>query len=293
MVLIKLSNVYMQSLTIKSYAKLNIGLKVLDTLPDGYHAICTIMHEIDFHDLISIKKNTKNKIKLECVGNISVPNDFNNLCVQASKLFFDSYNIDDIGIDITLNKNIPVGAGLGGGSSNAANILLALNNMYELNISNSSLCDLSLKLGCDVPFFIRGGVQIVEGKGEKLSPISFDLKNYFILLVLPNFSISTKWAYSFFKNNLSKNFNRTKFRTFQNNIDWSLFENDFEEVIKTTYPEVIEIRKKLEDSGALFVSLSGSGSAMFGIFNDFSKVDLAQQTLKPYFCHIVQPIIKK
>ena len=293
MVLIKLSNVYMQSLTIKSYAKLNIGLKVLDTLPDGYHTICTIMHEIDFHDLISVKKNIKNKIQLECVGNISVPNDFNNLCIQAAQLFFDSHNIDDIGIDITLHKNIPVGAGLGGGSSNAANILLALNKMYQLNISNSSLCDLSLNLGCDVPFFIMGGVQIAEGKGEKLSPISFDLTNHFILLVLPNFSISTKWAYSFFKNNLPKNFNRTKFCTFQNNIDWSLFENDFEEVIKTTYPEVIEIRKKLEDSGALFVSLSGSGSAMFGIFNDFSKVDLAQQTLKPYFCHIVQPIIKK
>ena len=90
----------MQSLTIKSYAKLNIGLKVLDTLPDGYHAICTIMHEIDFYDLITIKKNTKNKIKLECVGNIEVPNDFNNLCVQAAQLFFDSYNIYDIGIDI-------------------------------------------------------------------------------------------------------------------------------------------------------------------------------------------------
>ena len=293
MVLIKLSNVYMQSLTIKSYAKLNIGLKVLDTLPDGYHAICTIMHEIDFYDLITIKKNTKNKIKLECVGDIEVPNDFNNLCVQAAQLFFDSYNIYDIGIDITLHKNIPVGAGLGGGSSNAANILLALNNMYKLNISNSNLCDLSLKLGCDVPFFIMGGAQIAEGKGEKLSPISFDLSNHFILLVLPDFSISTKWAYSFFKNNLPKNFNRPKFRTFQNNIDWSLFENDFEEVIKTTYPEVIEIRKKLEDSGALFVSLSGSGSTMFGIFNDFSKANLAQQTLKPYFCHIVKPIIKK
>jgi len=283
----------MQSLTVKSYAKLNIGLKVLDTLPDGYHTIWTIMHEIDFHDLISINKNKNNNIEFSCIGNIAAPNNFNNLCVKAAQLLFDSYNINDTGINITLHKNIPVGAGLGGGSSNAANILLSLNNMYKLNISKSNLCNLALELGCDVPFFIDGGVQIAEGKGEKLSPVQFDLTNHFILLVLPSFSISTKWAYSFFKNNLPKNFNHPKFRTFQNNIDWSLFENDFEEVIKTTYPEVIEIRKKLEDSGALFVSLSGSGSAMFGIFNDFSKVDLAQQTLKPYFCHIVQPIIKK
>ena len=95
------------------------------------------------------------------------------------------------------------------------------------------------------------------------------------------------------KNNLPKSFNRNKFRTFQNNIDWSLFENDFEEVVKTTYPEVIKIRDRLESSGALFVSLSGSGSTMFGIFNDFSKAELAQQMLKPYLCHIVKPIIRK
>ena len=283
----------MQLLTVKSYAKLNIGLKVLDTLPDGYHTIWTIMHEIDLHDLISIKKNKINKIQFESYGNISVPTDSSNLCVKAAELFFDFCNINDIGIDIKLHKKIPIGAGLGGGSSNAANILLSLNNMYEANISNSNLCNLAFNLGCDVPFFINGGVQIAEGKGEKLSRINFDLTDYFILLVYPNFSVSTKWAYSFFKNNLPKNFNRPKFRTFQNNIDWSLFENDFEEVIKTTYPEVTEIRETLEDSGALFISLSGSGSTMFGIFNDFSKANLAQQTLKPYFCHIVKPIIKK
>ena len=286
----------MQSLNhniIKSYAKINIGLKILDIYPDGYHSIWTIMHEINLHDIITINKRTDNLINLNLSGGITVPNDGNNLCIKSARLFFDSYNINNTGLDIHLNKNIPVGAGLGGGSSNAASILLILNRIFELGATTEDLRNIGFKLGCDVPFFIDGGVQISEGKGDKLSQISLNLDEYTILLVCPEFSISTKWAYSFFKNNLPKSFNRNKFRTFQNNIDWSLFENDFEEVVKTTYPEVMKIRDRLESSGALFVSLSGSGSTMFGIFNDFSKAELAQQILKPYLCHIVKPIMRK
>lgn len=286
----------MQSLNhniIKSYAKINIGLKILDIYPDGYHSIWTIMHEINLHDIITIDKRTDNLINLNLSGDIAVPNDANNLCIKSAQLFFDSYHINNRGLDIHLNKNIPVGAGLGGGSSNAASILLILNRIFKLGATRDDLRNIGFKLGCDVPFFIDGGVQISEGKGEKLSPISLNLDEHTILLVCPEFSISTKWAYSFFKNNLPKSFNRNKFRTFQNNIDWSLFENDFEEVVKTTYPEVMKIRDRLESSGALFVSLSGSGSTMFGIFNDFSKAELAQQILKPYLCHIVKPIMRK
>ena len=286
----------MQSLNhniIKSYAKINIGLKILDIYPDGYHSIWTIMHEINLHDIITINKRTDNLINLNLSGDIAVPNDANNLCIKSAQLFFDSYHINNTGLDIHLNKNIPVGAGLGGGSSNAASILLILNRIFKLGATREDLRNIGFKLGCDVPFFIDGGVQISEGKGEKLSPISLNLDEHTILLVCPEFSISTKWAYSFFKNNLPKSFNRNKFRTFQNNIDWSLFENDFEEVIKTAYPEVKKIRKQLESSEALYVSLSGSGSTMFGIFDDFFKADLAQQILKPYLCHIVKPIMRK
>ena len=277
---------------IKSYAKINLGLKVLNTLSDGYHSIWTIMHEIDLYDTISIKKRTDATINLDISGTITLPNDSSNLCIKAAKLFFDVYNIHNTGLDIQLDKHIPLGAGLGGGSSNAASVLLLLNNIFKSNIKNIDLCDTGLQLGCDVPFFINGGGQIAEGKGETLSPSPIDLKDYFILLVLPDFSISTQWAYSFFKNNLPKSFNRNKFRTFQNNIDWSLFENDFEKVIKTTYPEVIKIRDRLESSGALFVSLSGSGSTMFGVFDDCLKANFANQALKEYNYHIVKPIYR-
>ena len=274
---------------IKSYAKINIGLKILDSLPDGYHAVSTIMQEIDFYDLITIKPIEKLDIQITCTGPVSVPEDDSNLCIKAAQLILNNYDCD-YGVDIHLIKNIPSGAGLGGGSSNAARILCILNDIFNLKIHNTKLHQLAFEIGCDVPFFINGGLQLSKGKGEKLSHLSFNLDNYIILLVLPEFSISTKWAYSFFKNNLPKTFDSNKFRSFQQSVDWTLFENDFEKVINLTYPEIDQIRETLESNGSLFVSLSGSGSAMFGIFDNFLNADLAHQALKTYNCHIVKPI---
>ena len=275
--------------TIKSYAKINFGLKVLDLLPDTYHSIFTIMQEIDFYDYITISKTKDSKINLEINGPISIPADGNNSCIKAAKLLYDNYSINK-GINIKLTKNIPTEAGLGGGSSNAANTLSILNNIFELNINNHELEELAIQLGCDVPFFINGGTQICEGKGEKLTKLSAKFINYTMLLVFPKFSVSTQWAYSFFKNDLPKRFDSDKFRSFQDTIDWKLFDNDFENIIKLTYPEVIKIRNDLESTKALFVSLSGSGSTMYGVFDDFLKASSANQALKSYNCRIVKPI---
>ena len=276
---------------LKSYAKINLGLKILDLLPDGYHSISTIMQEIDFYDLVTINPIEKLEIKINCTGPVLVPEDSSNLCFKATQLIFEHYKCNH-GIHIILNKNIPVGAGLGGGSSNAAYTLCALNELFNLKISNSDLHQLAFQLGCDVPFFINGGIQFSEGKGEQLSPLSINLNKYYVLLILPKFSVSTKWAYSFFKNDLCKRFDSNKFRSFQQSVDWTLFENDFEKVINLTYPEINKIKDILVKQGSLFASLSGSGSAMFGIFDDFLKVDLAHQALKTYNCHIVRPINK-
>ena len=281
------------SVLIKSYAKVNLGLKILDLLPDNYHSICTIMQEIDLHDIIHIQKKPQKSLTIFCDGLVSVPTDNNNLCIKAAELIFKHYKID-YGIQINLTKNIPVGAGLGGGSSNAAAILCGLNNIFKLNISNKKLHDLAFQLGCDVPFFINGKVQLSEGKGEKLTPLNLNLSKYFFLLVHPNFEISTKWAYSFFKNELPRTFDSDKFRSFQDKIDWELFENDFEDMIKSTYPEVLKIRQILESKSALFVSLSGSGSTMFGVFDNCLKANFANQALKAYTnYHIVQPVYRK
>ena len=274
---------------IKSYAKVNLGLKILDLLPDNYHSIFTIMQEINLYDTIQIYKNNTSKLTIDCQGPVLVPNTNDNLCIKAAKLIFKNYNINH-GLNISLIKNIPIGAGLGGGSSNAAAILCALNDIFSLNIHNNELHELAFKLGCDVPFFINGGIQISEGKGEKLTKLNLDLTNYIFLLVFPNFNVSTKWAYSFFKNDLPKTFDCNKFRSFQDGLDWELFENDFENIIKSTYPEVVEIRKILKSQSSLFISLSGSGSTMFGVFEDFLKADIAYHQLKTYHCHIAKPI---
>ena len=280
---------YPNSTSIKSYAKVNLGLKILELLPDNYHSIFTIMQEIDLYDNIEIHPNKSQKLAIQCEGSIEVPNNSENLCMKAAQLIFNNYNIN-CGLNIALYKNIPTGSGLGGGSSNAAAVLCALNNMFELNISNQRLHDLAFELGCDIPFFINGGIQISEGKGEKLTKLNIDLSNYFILLIHPKFNVSTKWAYSFFKNNLPNTFDCDKFRSFQASPDWELFENDFENIIKSTYPEVVKIRKMLESQSSLFVSLSGSGSTMFGVFKNFLKADIAYQKFKTYNCHIVQPL---
>tara|TARA_B100000427_G_scaffold44824_1_gene33044 strand:+ start:234 stop:1088 length:855 start_codon:yes stop_codon:yes gene_type:complete len=280
---------YPNSTSIKSYAKVNLGLKILELLPDNYHSIFTIMQEIDLYDNIEIFPNKSQKLTIQCEGSIEVPNNSENLCMKAAQLIVNNYNIN-CGLNIALYKNIPTGSGLGGGSSNAAAVLCALNNMFELNISNQRLHDLAFELGCDIPFFINGGIQISEGKGEKLTKLNIDLSNYFILLIHPKFNVSTKWAYSFFKNNLPNTFDCDKFRSFQASPDWELFENDFENIIKSTYPEVVKIRKMLESQSSLFVSLSGSGSTMFGVFKNFLKADIAYQKFKTYNCHIVQPL---
>ena len=280
---------YPNSTSIKSYAKVNLGLKILELLPDNYHSIFTIMQEIDLYDNIEIHPNKSQKLTIQCEGSIEVPNNSENLCMKAAQLIVNNYNIN-CGLNIELYKNIPTGSGLGGGSSNAAAVLCALNNMFELNISNQRLHDLAFELGCDIPFFINGGIQISEGKGEKLTKLNIDLSNYFILLIHPKFNVSTKWAYSFFKNNLPNTFDCDKFRSFQASPDWELFENDFENIIKSTYPEVVKIRKILESHSSLFVSLSGSGSTMFGVFKNFLKADIAYQKFKTYNCHIVQPL---
>ena len=291
MVLTKSNYVFMMHSiysNIKSYAKINIGLKILDILPDGYHSLCTIMQEIDFYDSITIKPIKQHTIKITCDGPISVPSDESNLCIKAAKLIFKNYNCHH-GIHIFLHKNIPIGAGLGGGSSNAATVLRALNDIFNLKIKNRELKELAMELGCDVPFFINGGTQIAEGKGEILTPLNIDISQYYFLLVFPSFQVSTKWAYSFFKKDLPNTFDSHKFRSFQASLDWKLFENDFENIIKSTYPEVVEIRRILEMNSSIFVSLSGSGSTMFGVFEDFLKADSAYQHLQNYHCCIVKP----
>jgi len=260
--------VLMKKIIINSNAKVNIGLRVLNKKENGYHDIVTVFQEIDFFDIITLTKNSKG-----CNFNSNVDwlkNNDENLCIAAYKLINENYDIG--GINIDLNKKIPPGSGLGGGSSNAANVMKGLCELYKLNISINELECLAVNIGADVPFFIRGSIQLGEGIGEKLTPLRKKVSGKY-LIIIPDISINTSWAYSQFKNGLDTSISSINFaRLFKDKITnlnkLKLIENDFESIIVPTYPEIGEIKEQLCAFGAEYASLSGSGSTVFGIFND-------------------------
>ena len=256
----------MNKIIVNSNAKVNIGLKVLKKRNDGYHNIRTIFQEIDLIDIISIEKN-KNRFKF--TTNVTWLSD-NNLCVTAYKLMKRKFDISKVSID--LKKNIPRGSGLGGGSSNAASIMKGIRELYSLNITDNELELLASTIGADVPFFIKGSVQLGEGIGDRLTPIIINDK-FKYLIVIPDIVIDTPWAYSQIKNDLDSSSSSVNFAGLSKEKHVSVdrlkfFENDFESIVVPTYPEIGEIKKMLNNLGAEYASLSGSGSTVYGIFND-------------------------
>lgn len=274
----------MQIISIKSPAKINIILRVLNKKRQNLHCIQSVMQTISFFDEVFIKKTKKNII-VKQEGKTFIPVQQNSV-YKAAKLFFDETKIDG-GVKIILKKNIPIGAGLGGGSSNAASTLVALYRLWNIPIKWEKLNKLALKLGSDVPFFLKGGTSLVEGIGEKITELS-PLKSLWFVLVKPNISISTAWAYSAldrYSESLVANYptdrklhglqltkGRNCIKLFLSYIGADKIENlcscaynDFELIITKHYPVIRQIRTKLREAGAGFISMSGSGSTMFAM----------------------------
>ena len=282
----------MQTVKLKSYAKVNIGLKIFDKRVDGYHDISTVFQEIDLYDEITISKSSNNA--LEFYSNVDwLKNDRNNLCVIAYNSIKNLYDIG--GVDINIVKNISRGSGLGSGSSNAAAVIKGLRKIFSLKATDTELEKISAEIGADVPFFIRGATQIGEGIGEKLSDIKCKIDGLF-LIITPDIPIDTKWAYSQFKNVLDNAASSTKFSDSFCGKTISLdtikfFENDFESVVFPTYPEIGAIKSELIALGAKFASLSGSGSTVFGIFDDNARINKAFSHFSPmHKTHIAHPV---
>ena len=276
----------MKSLLIKSPCKTNLGLKILNQRADGYHNILSIFIELTLYDSLQFSPSEELSI------------NFNNADIPASNSVRDAVNIISkycnvvIKHKITINKKIPIGGGLGGGSSNAAYTLMALNDIYNLNLSNNNLEKLACKIGSDVPFFIKGGIKKISGTGNIIKDMNGAfIKDKVFLLVMPNFSISTKWAYNKIKKQLYRQKNTSKFPPLDDKVDWTLFENDFEHIICLAYPEILNIKDILYNSGALYSGLSGSGSTMFGIYNDIMTAKKSVKTLNKYHTHIASPVI--
>ncbi len=184
----------MASLTIKSHAKVNVGLQIRNKRSDGFHNIHTIFQELELHDTISLRLQDSG---CNFTSNVSwLRNDASNLCVRAWEHLSEYYDIGGISIDLT--KNIPAGSGLGGGSSNAASVIKGLVKLYKIDISENKLRSIAMSLGADVSFFINGGLQQGDGIGEKLTRLPGVINGVY-LLIIPNFHISTDWAYKNYK----------------------------------------------------------------------------------------------
>jgi len=252
----------------KSNSKLNLGLQVLNKRNDDFHNLESIFVEIDLSDELFFQKSDH---FIFTSNNQSLLQSNNNTIIQAYQNLKSLAEIDQP-YSIHLSKNIPMGAGLGGGSSNAATTLKVLNNLWKLNLSSDELFKIASKIGSDVPFFINGKNQFIKGKGDELNPLSeLKLAKYYIIIIYPNIHINTKWAYQSLKKGLEVPKRHNKFLDSNYQVNWQLLKNDFESVVFSTYPEIGEIKEKLISRKVLYAGLSGSGSTVYGIFN--SKED--------------------
>jgi len=257
-----------------SYSKVNIGLKVLSQRDDGYHNINTIFQELNFGDSIDIEKRDHG---FKIIANVDwVPTNKSNICYKAYTEIKKEFS-EVKGIHIKIDKKIPIGSGLGGGSANAAALLKGIKNIYKLEVTESKLEEIGSEVGADVPFFIRGKTQLGEGIGDKLTQLPKAIMGTY-LLVIPKISIRTEWAYSVIKNRLNNQNKNAKFSSFSNE-DYSslqIFENDFEQIVIPAYPEIGAIKSKLLNLGARFASLSGSGSTVYGVYDDEASAKEAE-----------------
>lgn len=268
-------------MVIQSYAKVNLFLEILNKRPDNYHNLNTLFERISLCDKIILKGRRDNLIKISC-QNPRVPLDASNLCFKAAKLLRDKFNIGR-GLDIKIIKRIPVGSGLGGGSSNAASVLLALNKLWKLNLAKEKLAEFAAELGSDVPFFIYGAPFAQgEGRGEKIRVLSKLHKiRLWHILIVPKIHVATPRIYRKLDDfcGLTKPVSNVKILTsilVENvpSLKPGLLFNSLEEITLKLCPEVRRIKEKLAALGLGNILMSGSGAAVYAIVS--SKKEAAK-----------------
>jgi 4-diphosphocytidyl-2-C-methyl-D-erythritol kinase len=247
------------------HCKINLGLHVVRKREDGFHDIETLFYPVFWKDILEVNEGIKDDFDMEISG-LTISGDLNsNLIYKAWKLIKAEYSLPPI--QVHLHKILPMGAGLGGGSSDAAFMLKLLNSKFNLGISTEKLKEYAAQLGSDCPFFIDSKPCLATGRGEILTPISIDLSNYQILIVMPkNISVGTAEAYSWVtpqqpKSSIS-DIIQLPIEEWKNNLI-----NDFEAPVIEHYPRIGEIKNELYKAGAHYASMSGSGASVFGIFD--------------------------
>jgi 4-diphosphocytidyl-2-C-methyl-D-erythritol kinase len=248
-------------------AKINLGLNIVSQRNDGFHNLETIFYPINLKDGLEIINSESQEQYQFFQTGIKIDGDpSTNIVIKALELVKNHSKINIPNIDIHLLKKIPTGAGLGGGSSDAAFMLKLLNKAYNLGIPNNELIELALQIGADCPFFLYNKPAFASGIGNQLEPIDLDLSGMYLLIVKPDVFISTKEAYSMVSPK-SPTLSLKEIVT-RPLYEWKeLMKNDFEDPIFKKYPQICKIKQQLYDLGATYASMSGSGSSLYGIFN--------------------------
>ncbi|MBW2630813.1 MAG: 4-(cytidine 5'-diphospho)-2-C-methyl-D-erythritol kinase [Deltaproteobacteria bacterium] len=261
----------------QSPAKVNLFLRVLGKRSDGYHDILSLMQRISLCDEMSFDLKG-NGVKVICPGGL-VPENKNNIAYRAAEAILSNVSCHS-GVEITINKKIPVAAGLGGGSSNAATTLVTLNEITGTKYSTEELMQIGARLGADVPFFVFGKTSLASGIGDRLKPVDGVPKLWFIL-VNPGFGVSTGDIYENLKLGLTKEpikYSMLRFVT-MSHVAKGLY-NDLEKVSLRFYPVLSDIKKLLTANGALGSLMSGSGPTVFGIFRSETDAKRAESNLR-------------
>ena len=251
-------------------AKINLGLRVLSKREDGFHDISSYFVPVDLHDVLEVKitPGTSNKRSISYSG-IKFPNQENDLILKAYDLLDNDFDLPSVSIH--LHKNIPFGAGLGGGSSNAAFMLMLLNTLCNLQLNRKQLLKYTFLLGSDCSFFVFNQLSLVSGIGELVEPIVSSINNYYIVIVKPPFNCSTKEIFSQYKINKKQ---RPYLLFNDNECEWKKeFMNDLESVAFSLHPELQKIKDYLYSLGAIYAGMTGSGSSLYGLFKSSPKID--------------------
>lgn len=267
--------------TIKAYAKINLGLDVVKKLPNGYHQVKMIMQAIDLWDELTLEKSADGIVLTTDEG--TLPTDENNLIFKAAKLMRDTYSLRE-GVRIHLQKNIPIAAGLAGGSADAGAAMTGINRLFDLHIPDAELMRLSVAIGADVPFCILGGTALAEGIGELLTPLP-PVPACHVLVAKPDINVSTKYVYEHLDSadiQHHPDIDGSMAAIREGNLPGILsrMENVLESVTIPAYPVIESIKSKMLELGAAGSLMSGSGPTVFGIFTEKATAEYAFQQLK-------------
>ena len=266
----------------KAHAKINLGLKVARRRADGYHDILSLAQCIDLADVLHIESASKDQMTCN-LDHLTTGSD--NLVCRAVDAFRAKMETPIRYFRIHLEKHIPMGAGLGGGSADAAAVLRALNRLYGEPFALAELCEMAADLGSDIPFLVGGGTAIMRGRGEILEPLAWS-GGAFYVLAYPEVEVGTAWAYGQLGPVLTEN---TPYLNFISSLSggcvdhdrlFEVLENDFMPVVERAYPIVADLRSQLDRAGARATSMSGSGSTVYGIYDDRTTASQAQQALQ-------------